>query len=69
MNALTMKIRAVSLFCLINLVKKNYSITKGWYQNHRTRKHLSELPMYLWDDIGVTQEQVVTEARKEFKEK
>ncbi|WP_423839813.1 DUF1127 domain-containing protein [Vibrio mytili] len=37
-----------------------------WRRNHRTRRHLSEIPEHLWDDIGVEKQQVLKEIGKPF---
>ncbi len=37
-----------------------------WKRNYRTRRHLSELPEHLWDDIGLEKQEVLRESRKPF---
>ncbi len=37
-----------------------------WKRNYRTRRHLSELPEHLWNDIGLEKQEVLRESRKPF---
>ncbi|WMN86760.1 DUF1127 domain-containing protein [Vibrio parahaemolyticus] len=37
-----------------------------WKRNHRTRRHLRDLPEHLWGDIGLEKNEVLKEERKPF---
>ncbi|CAE6911873.1 hypothetical protein ACOMICROBIO_FLGHMIGD_02144 [Vibrio sp. B1FLJ16] len=37
-----------------------------WRRNYRTRRHLSELPEHLWDDIGLEKQEILKESCKPF---
>ncbi|WP_081090106.1 DUF1127 domain-containing protein [Vibrio splendidus] len=66
MNAITATSnRHNSLLSMLS-AKKFYSKLRLYLQNHRTRKHLSELPDYLLKDVGITYEQLERELKKSF---
>ncbi len=37
-----------------------------WRRNYRTRRHLSDVPEHLWNDIGLEKHEVLKETRKPF---
>lgn len=49
-----------------SLVSTLFSIVGAWRKNHRTRRHLAELPEHLWDDIGLDHRQIQNETQKPF---
>lgn len=48
------------------LIKKIYSVIVCWHRNKVTRRQLKQMPNYLLDDIGVTQQQAKRESDKAF---
>ncbi len=51
---------------LQTLIQLIFSKLILWNRNYRTRRHLSELPEHLWDDIGLEKQRVLKEVRKPF---
>ncbi len=51
---------------LRTLIQLIFSKLILWHRNYRTRRHLSELPEHLWDDIGLEKQRVLKEVRKPF---
>ncbi|MHA7229986.1 DUF1127 domain-containing protein [Vibrio campbellii] len=49
-----------------SLVQYTLSKLAVWRKNHRTRRHLSELPRHLLDDIGYNETEVQKEIQKPF---
>ncbi|WP_038878990.1 DUF1127 domain-containing protein [Vibrio jasicida] len=48
------------------LVQYIFSKLVVWRKNYRTRRHLSDLPEHLLDDIGYNESEVQTEIQKPF---
>ncbi|WP_371410800.1 DUF1127 domain-containing protein [Vibrio penaeicida] len=48
------------------LIKKIFSEIKRWHRNYHTRKQMTEIPVHLLDDLGLTKEQVYHETRRPF---
>ncbi|MBD8515106.1 DUF1127 domain-containing protein [Photobacterium sp. WH77] len=49
---------------VVNMIKSGFSYYRRWRQRERDLRHLSELPDYLLDDIGLDQNIVDAELRK-----
>ncbi|AIV06551.1 hypothetical protein LA59_14160 [Vibrio harveyi] len=49
-----------------SLVRYIFSKLAVWRKNYRTRRHLSELPHHLLDDIGYNETEVQKEIQKPF---
>ncbi|WP_120512756.1 DUF1127 domain-containing protein [Photobacterium salinisoli] len=49
---------------VMGMIKSGFSSYRRWRQRERDLRHLSELPDYLLDDIGLDQRIVEQERRK-----
>ncbi|MGI9896973.1 DUF1127 domain-containing protein [Vibrio natriegens] len=49
-----------------NWIQLIFSKLYLWKRNHRTRRHLRELPEHLWNDIGLEKHEVLKESHKPF---
>ncbi|WP_036758416.1 DUF1127 domain-containing protein [Photobacterium halotolerans] len=49
---------------MVSWIKSGFSYYRRWRQRERDLRHLSELPDYLLDDIGLDQNIIDAELRK-----
>ncbi|USD64742.1 DUF1127 domain-containing protein [Vibrio sp. SCSIO 43136] len=66
MNVITVDKPQNATHTKLGLVKDCLLIIKTWRQNYRTRLALRNMPDYLLDDIGITEEQRNIEVKRSF---
>lgn len=64
MGITTEKLAFIGRKDMVSLIKSGFSAYRRWRQRERDLRHLSDLPDYLLDDIGLDRHIVEAELRK-----